>query len=203
MALPTQPSLPAVTPPTDAEFDFLENSPPGLFPENQNSNFGFKRKLWTDRVQELSEQQMTIYNERFVDSSTQFLDEWEYMLALPVNPTSRTLAQRRQDALGRLARGPFTRARRAAIVEKFIYATFGDPISITSDGVPITSAGVPLYTETADISTLYRIVEDIPNFTYQVRLKNTLSPDMVGLTRELLRVTTAGISFTIVLVAIP
>jgi hypothetical protein len=46
------------------------------------------------------------------------------------------------------------------------------------------------------------VVEDIPNFHYQVRLKDTLSLD-VGLVRELDRVTPDGITFDIVYVASP
>lgn len=198
-----QPTLPVEGVFTSAELDFMENSPPGLFPDNQDSNFGLLRKLITDRTEELIDQQTTLYNERFVDTATEFLDEWERAVDLPINSASLSVIQRRQNVLGRLARGAFTRTRRAQLVEKFITATFGDPIQLTPAGVPLTTAGVPLYTEATDVTPLYRIVEDIPNFHYQVRIKDTVLLDLVGLTRELNRITPAHYSFDIVQVAIP
>jgi hypothetical protein len=203
MTTPFQPVLPVEGSMTDAEITFTEDSPPGLFAENQNSNIGLIRRILTNRVQELIGQQSEIYNERFVDTSTDFIDEWERQMGLPVAPTGRTLAQRRQDVLSRLVRGPFTRARRTEIVEKYIVATFGDPIQLTPAGVALTVSGLPLYTEAGSLATLYNIVEDIPNFHYQVRIKNTLTPDTVGLTRELTRVTPAHYSFDIAFVATP
>jgi hypothetical protein len=199
-----QPTLPAEIQPTEAEFDFMEQSPPGLFPQNQDSNFGYIiRKLWCDLVTEITGEQATMYNEKFPDTSTQFLDMHEQQYGLPMNPSTLTVAQRRLAILNRIRVGPFTHARRTAVVESYITATFGTPIQLIPDGVPMASAGVPLYGESGDVSTLYKIVEDIPNFTYTVRLKNTVTPDEVGLRRELDRMTPAGISYSIVYVATP
>lgn len=199
-----QPTLPPEVQFTDAEFDFMEQSPPGLFPDNQDSNFGYAiRKLWCDRVTELAQEQTTMYNEKFPATSTQFLDEHERMYGLPMNPPTLTIAQRRQSILNRIRVGPFTRAHRQAIVESYITATFGNPIQLVPAGVPMAGAGVPLYGESGDVSTLYKIVEDIPNFAYTVRIKNTVTPDQVGLQRELGRITPAGIAYSIVYVATP
>jgi len=199
-----QPTLPVEVQPTEAEFDFMEQSPPGLFPQNQNSNFGFIiRKMWCDRVTEISGEQTTMYNEKFPATSTQFLDMHEQQYGLPMAPTTLTIAQRRQAVLNRIRVGPFTRTRRQQIVESYITATFGTPIQLVPVGVAMASAGVPLYGEGGDVSTLYKIVEDIPNFNYTVRFKNTVTPDEVGLRRELDRITPAGISYTIVYVATP
>lgn len=198
-----QPILPGEIQFTDAELSFMEESPPGLFPENQDSNFGFIiRKVFSDRIQELIGQQQTIYNERFINTSTEFLDIWESQYGLPMSPSNRSVVQRRQDALSRKIRGAFTRSRRAGAVEKFIIATFGDPIQLTPSGVPLVPEGVPLFTETADVSTLYLIVEDILNFHYQVRILNTIAEDTPGLTRELDRITPAHYSYDIVHVAV-
>ena len=182
----------------------MENSPPGLFPENQNSNFGFIiRKIFTDLVQDLIGQEDELYNERFVNSSTDYLDVWEQQMGVPIAPTTLTLAQRRLVVLNRIQVGPFTHARRAAIIESYITATFGNPIMFSPAGISLPSAGVPFYTESGSLSSLYAVVENIAGFSYTVRLKNTLTVDMVGLTRELTRITPAGISFTIIYVATP
>ena len=201
---PFQPTLPPEGDFTNAELMFMEEEPPGLFPANQDSNFGWViRKNFSDFVQELQDDQLLIYNERFVDTSTQFIDQWEWEVGLPPNPSGVAIAGRRQNVLARLQRGPFTRPRRDAIIEAAINATFGNPIILTPPGVAMDPAGVPLYTESGDVSTLYKVVENIPGYSYQVRIKNTITPDIPSLTRELERITPAGISFTIVSVAVP
>jgi hypothetical protein len=200
---PFQPALPTEVQFTDAEFAFMEDSPPKLFPENQDSNLGLLRKIFCDRLQELANQQQTIYNERFVLTSQQFLDEWEIDTGLPVSPTNISIAQRRTNILSVLAKGAFTRARRREIVEKFITPTFGVPISLTPEGVALSPGGIPFFTEFTEITNLYNIVEDIQHFQYKVFLRNDFTPDMVGLIRELTRITPAHLSFTIEQVADP
>lgn len=197
-----QPTLPVEIAPSDAELDFMDLSPGGLFPDNQDSNFGFAiRKMWCDRITELAGQQTTMYNERFPDTATQFLDDQERQYGLPIAPSSLTTAQRRQQVLNRIRVGPFTRARRIAIIESFIVATFGDSVQLTPAGVPMSAAGVPLYGEGGTVGSLYRIVEDIENFAYTIRISNTVTPDNVGLHRELDRITPAHISYSVVYVA--
>jgi len=204
LVTPFQPTLPAEKPVTDAEIAFMEDSPTGLFPENQNSNFGFVvRKNFSDYVMQLIGQQQTIYSERFVDTSSQFLDEWERQEDLPQNPTGLTIPQRRNAVLARVRKGPFTHARRNSTIENFIIATFGESISFGTEGVVLVTAGVPLYSGSSSLAGTYAVVESIATFSYQVRIKNTISVDMTGLTRELTRITPAGISFTIVSVPTP
>jgi hypothetical protein len=195
---PNQPVLPAEDVFTEAEFIFMEESPPGLFPENQNSNFGFIiRKIFSDLAQNVSDWQNTLYNEKFVETSTQFLDQWEIEVGLPPNPTDQSISQRRINVLARLWHGPFTRTRRDDIVRHYVETTFGSPIQLVPAGVEMVSGGVPIYGEVGDVSTLYLIQENIPAFSYLVWIANTNTPDLVALTAELKRITPAGISFTI------
>jgi len=199
-----QPTLPAEIAPSDAEFDFMEQEPGGLFPQNQNSNFGYIiRKIWSDRAQDVADEQTLMYNEKFPETSTQFLDVHEQQYGLPVNPSTLTLTQRRSAVLNRIRVGPFTHYRRQVIVESYITATFGTAVQLLPPGVPVVAGGIPLYGEPGDVSTLYKIVENIPGFSYDVRIKNTVTPDEVGLRRELSRITPAGISYTISYVATP
>lgn len=193
-----QPHFPAEVPLSDAELAFIDESPPGLFPENQNSNFGYViRKIFSDRIQDLINQIDTIYSEKFVLTSSQYLNEWEETVGLPVNTGLFTTAQRRNLIINRLRKGPFTRAMRRAIVESFITATFGTSPGFDLSGIPIDSSGIPLYSGVNSIIGTYRIYENIQNFSYEVWIKNGLSPDFLGLTRELNRITPAGISFLI------
>lgn len=187
---------------TDAELVFIEESPPGLFPDNQDSNFGLVRQILTNDVQTLIDQLDEIYNERFVDTSTDYLDEWEFQMGLPQNVSGASTSTRRQLILSRLVKGPFTRTRRQDTVEKYLEATFGAAIKLVPSGTPIGS-GLTLYAGTADVKTLYRVVQDVPSFSYEVRILDSATPDIVALTRELTRITPAGISFSVVQVADP
>jgi hypothetical protein len=199
-----QPVLPAEVPLTDAEQAFIEESPPGFYPDNQNSNFGYLiRKLWCDKIDEIAGQMATMYANRFVPTADLLLDDWEIDLGLLVHPANQTLAQRRSNVLSRLRTGAFTRVMRDGIIEQFILATFGTVIQFSIAGIPFVPAGIPFASEGGDLSTLYKVVEDLTNFTYQVRIKNTVQPDEASLRRALDRVTPAGISYTIVYVPTP
>jgi|SRR5215831_8552127 len=162
IVIPFQPTLPVEVKFTEAEIAYLDDSPPGLYPENQDSNYGLLRKTYTDRIQELIDQLALMYNERFVRTSSTFIDVWEQEVGLPVNPQGKTLDQRRVAVLGRIAKGPFTHARRASVIEGFIVATFGGPIQFFPEGVVLSSSGTPIYAEFADVSTLYSIRENGP-----------------------------------------
>lgn len=193
-----QPTLPAEVAYTEAELNFWDESPPGLFPDNQDSNFGFIiRKVFSDRMQEVIDQIETLYQERFVSGSEIFLDRWEADLGLPIAPTGKTIVERQSIALGRVQTGPFTRPRVKSVIESYLQATFGEAVALTPEGVPLVPAGIPLYGEFAPVTALYRVYEDIRNFTYEVRIKNTSTPDIASMTRELQRITPAGIQFTI------
>lgn len=199
-----QPTLPAEVPYSDAELAFIDESPPRLFPDNQNSNFGYLiRKIFSDHVQELINQLDTIYNEKFVNTSLQYLDEWEREVGLPVAPTSYNTAQRRNAILNRLRKGAFSRAARRAVVESFITATFGAAPAFDVSGIPLDSSGIALYSGTNSLTGTYNIVENVAAFSYDVRILNTIAVDQVALTRELTRITPAGISFTITMTATP
>lgn len=194
---PYQPTLPPEGAFTDAEIDFIESSPPGLFPDNQDSNFGFiVRKTWTDRVQELIDQLDTLYSERFIVTSTEFLDEWERMAGVPTAPTGLDPITRRAIVLGRVRKGPFTRALRRSIVENYIGATFGTPAAFDVSGISLTAGGVPLYAGAGTVEQMYEIVEDVPNYLYHIYIDSAFTP-AAGMIRELTRATPAGISFDI------
>ena len=199
---PYQPQLPVEGKFTDAEVDFIESSPPGLFAENQNSNIGLFRKLFTDDIQELADQLDTMYQERFVDQSKIFLDEWERQEGLPQNPAGIDIATRQAMVLNRVRSGPFTRTARRSIVENYLGATFGTPVTLSPTGIALSAAGVPLYSDVSSLALAYEIVEDIPNFLYHVYIDSSLTP-AVGMTRELTRITPAGISFDITFVTKP
>jgi len=194
-----QPEIESEFPLTDAELGFMEDSPPHIYPDNQNSNLGTViRKPWSDRIDELVIQQDTLYTERFAQTSLLFLDEWERAVGLPINPQLRTVEQRRIDVMIRLQKGPFTRTRRRQIVEQYIaYTQFGAAVILLPPGVELVSGGVPLYAEAGAVNTVYRIYEDVPAFRYAVYIRSDVTPDMTAVNRELKRATPAGISFTI------
>jgi hypothetical protein len=194
-----QPVLPLPVPFTEAEKNLADEEPPSLFPDNQNSNWGFLRKIFADKIQEISDQIGTLYQERFPLSSQLYLDKWEYEVGLPSPSSSLSTAQRRQAIVSRLNTGLFTRTRRKLIVENYLAATYGDAIQLTPSGVALVPAGVPIYSGlTAGVGTLYTITEDIPNFHYTVTINPAVTPDLVNMTRELERITPSGISFDIV-----
>lgn len=197
MNTPYQPTLPAEQPPTVAELNFMEESPPGLFPENQDSNFGLLiRKLWTDRLQTAIDQLETIYLERFVATSTQFLDEWEKEVGLPQNP-GKTDAERRSRISSRLIQQPFTTARVRSVIEDYIEATFGESAALTPEGLALTSGGIPLYSGVTSLLGAYRIYWNPQTFSYEIWLKNGVTVDTAALNRELNRITPAHMSYTI------
>lgn len=192
-----QPTLPVEVPFSDAELSFLDESPPGLFPDNQDSNFGFAiRKLFCDLVQELINQQNVIFSEHFVATSTLYLDEWERQVGLPANPPSVSVQQRKNRITQKLRVGPFTRTRRDQIVQAFVQATLGDAVSLTPQGVDL-SAGVPLFSGLTSIAGAYTITENISGYSFTINLAPGVSVDQAALSRELNRVVPAGISFTV------
>jgi len=197
---PNQPSLPAEIQFTEAELVFLDESPAGLFPENQDSNFGFAiRKIFSDRIQDIANWQDRLYNEHFVQTSEQFLDQWEIEVGLPPNPPELVIPVQNQRAavLSRIQRGPFTRKRRDDIIRRYVETTFGNPIQLVPQGVPIDLGGIPIYGEAADVTSLYLVVEHQTTFSYTVWIALTNTPNLQSLTRELKRITPAGISFNI------
>lgn len=195
-------TIPAEGTYSDIERDFIDNELPGLFPQSQDSVWGQMRKLFAGDLQSLSDLLTQWYLNQ--DPSTVDINDignWEAELGIPYNAANRTLQQRQSFVQSRRQRGAFTRTRRRLLVESFISATFGAPITFTSDGLAFDSGGMPFYAETVDLSTAYRIVENIPAFSYDVRILNTIAIDQPGLQRELERITPAHLTFTITLVA--
>jgi len=191
---PPQPTLPAEGQFTDPELNFIDESPRGFFPDNQDSNWGYKRKIYSDQIKALFDQLAFVYSEMFPTTSQELLDEWEKTVGLPQNPSSKTLAQRRTMVLNRLRGGPFTRKQRREIVESYISATFGDPLLLLPPGIPMIVAGHQLFNEPGDPVTLYMIVETVDQFKYEVRIQSGLAIDQVGLERDLHHFTPAGIN---------
>lgn len=191
-----QPTLPAEIVASEAELNFIDESPPKVFPENQNSNWGLKRKNFTDQIQIAADQLDEMFSEHFVATSQSFLDEWEKQQGVPIAPTGWTLDKRRSILLGRVRYDPFTRTRRQQIIEAAISATFGGAAQFSSAGIVLDSSGVPLYSGASSLIGAYSIVEDIPNFTYTIYIQTSITPDMNALNRELSRITPSGISYT-------
>ena len=192
MAIP-QPILPLEIDFTDPELNFMDESPRGFFPENQDSNWGWKRKVFSDVMWELYGQFHLLYSEMFPSTAQEYLDEWERMVGLPPNPPNKSVGQRQQAVLNRLRGGPFTRTQRRLIVESYITATFGDALQLLPPGVPMIVAGQKLYNEPGDVKHLYMILETVEQFKYEVRIKTGMAIDQIGLERDLRWYTPAGI----------
>ena len=195
--VPIQPVLPVEGQWTQAELSYVDDEPPGLFPENQDSNWGLQRRIFSKQQQDLINQLNIIYSELFIATSSEYLDVWESQLGLPIAPPGVSDANRRTRVAARLKKGAFTDALRASVIEPFLTATFGDVVKLVPEGISVDAAGIPLYGEPADISNIYRVYDDITGFSYQVWIPSTNTPDIASLTRELQRITPAGITFTI------
>lgn len=186
LTIPPQPTLPPEEAPSDAEYNFLIESPPRFFPQNQDSNWGLKRKIFSGEMQQIIDQQNVIYAERFPMTSSLFLDEWEYMLGLPMSPSGKTIQDRRNAVITRLRGGPFSRIMRRTIVEGYlIVLAFGDPILLLPPGVGFDGTGLPLFGEAGLVKDMYRIYEDRQRFAYKVKIDSDFTPDTVALTRDL------------------
>lgn len=193
----TQPLLPNPVPYSVVERAYIEDSPSGLWPDNQDSNFGIHRKIFCDRLMDAVSQLQIIFNEMFPATSTQFIANWEEQMGLSINPPGRTLAQRQAAVIARSRRGAFTRTGRRAIIEGYIEATFGVAPAFGAGGI-VLGSGVPLFSGVGGDPTLfYRIIEDIINFKYHVWIDNRVVVDLVALNQELLRYTPAGIQYDI------
>lgn len=148
---------------SDIERNWIDNEPPGLFPEDQNSYWGQVRKVFSDYLQTQADLLTTWWNN--LDPRAVGLDdipEWEYELGIPFAAAGRTLAQRRQFVLSRYQQGAFTRTRRKNIVEAFIVATFGDSIIFDAFGVAFTVGGIPFGSGSFSLPGTYTIRENGP-----------------------------------------
>lgn len=193
--IPNQPTIPA-SPLTDLEKVFISEAPPGLWPQNSDSNFGAVRRTLLAPFQDAVDLITGLYYEMFVNSSDGYIGLWEDEVGLPRGDTY-PIWFRRVLVLNRLAKGPFTRTRRKNLVEAFIIVTFGDPIKLFPDGVALTAGGVPIYGETLNVTSSYSITENITGFSYVVNVIPAVDLDQTNLTRELRYITPAHYSFTI------
>jgi hypothetical protein len=197
-------AIPPETAYTDIERDLIDNEPPGLFPGDQISVWGQVRKVFADYMQyNLAD----VLNEWYMNLDPRTVGigdvpEWEYMLDTPEN-SALSVERRRSFLASRREQGAFTRSRRRRLVESFITATFGPATDFTPDGLPFDASGITLYSGITSLAGTYNIVENVPNFSYDVRILNTITIDTAGLTRELKRITPSGITFTITPTATP
>jgi hypothetical protein len=189
------PTLPPEVPFSEIEKVIIDESPVGLWPENQNSNFGVLRKIISDRIQETADDSNELYNESFVGTASAHLSRWESQYGIPFN-TGKTVEQRRAEVLGRVRKSPFTRSRVESLIEAYLQATFGSSPQLTPEGIPMSPGGVPLFADFAEVKTLYRVYWWPEDFSYQVWIVNTATPQ-AGLLRELQRITPGGITITL------
>lgn len=192
-----QPTLPVEGTYTDAERAFIELSPPGLWPENQNSNFGQIRKVLTDIIQDCINEIDHLGEEMFVSTSVEYLNLWENIARVPIAPAGMADAERRARIMPRLQYGPFTRARVRSIIEGYLSPTFGEALSLTPPGLSLLPGGLSLLSGVSSFTGLYRVYEDVRNYAYAVWIKNTTTPNIAALLKELERINPAGISVSI------
>jgi hypothetical protein len=202
--MPTTPFQPTITlgsdqPQSDAERNFIDETPPNIFPENSDSNWGFKRKIFCEIVQEAIDQLDTLYQERFIDSSNQFLDEWEAQMLVPVAPAGFDVISRRSIVKNRLKKGSFTRDRMNHLVENAILSTLGTPTQFTPDGLALDANGITLYGETlaSALPSLYRLHYAHDNFGFDVVIRSDVAINVANLYRELVHFVPAGMNFSI------
>lgn len=197
------PPLPPEGDYTEVELSFIENSPDGYWPDNQDSNFGQIRRVVTDPLQECVDYLSTLFFEMFVQTSTRYLGLWEEEAGVAINPSNLNIDARRAIVLSVLKKGPFTRARRNKIVEAYILAGQGYPIMLVPEGVPIPPTGLPLYGEFDPTAAIYNVVETVETFYYSVRIRNGTPVDTAGLTTALKYFQPSGLHFTIDFVFAP
>jgi len=197
------PTVPAEGIFTDVERSFIENSPDGYWPDNQDSNFGQIRRVTTDPLQECVDFLAILHFEMFVQTASRYLDLWEELANVPVDPTGLTIADRRALVLAVLRKGPFTRARRDALINTYVQIGFGQPIMLVPEGVPIPVEGLPLYDEFDPSSPPFRVVETVEDYYYSIRIRNGTSVNAQGLADALTYLQYAGLHFTVDFVPSP
>jgi hypothetical protein len=202
MPMPNQqPTLPPEGAYTDAEQLFISESPPKLFPENQNSNFGLLRRVLTSQPQEGTDTLTQLVAQMFIATATGtngYLGLWEKQLGLPVAPTGVSDIVRRSRLSLHRSIDLFSTLRIEETIESFLAFTSGGiPTSLTPTGVPTSAAGITLYGEGGTTTSQYRVYYNPRNFSYEVWIVNSSTPDLVTLTRELKFITPAGMTVTI------
>lgn len=187
-------AIPAETTYSDEERRWLQNEPAGIFPTDQTGFYGQARKVFADYLQVNFRDMLDRWWNNLDPStcSTEDLANWEVQLGIPVN-LLKSDAARIAFIGSRRTKGAFTRTRRRLIVEAFIIATFGGAPSLTPDGLSLTGDGITLLSDATSVDGTYEIVEDIPGFSYDVRILESVGVDEAGLYRELYRITPSPI----------
>lgn len=176
-----QPTLPPETIWTDAEQTFRDEEPRRLFPENQDSNWGLLRHIFSVVMDDIHQKLHLIYTEMFPQTSVTWLDEWEYMVGLPRNPANKTLEQRRAAVIARLNAGPWTRQKRYDLIDSFIRPTFGEAIKLLPPGVELVVDGVPIFNDTPE-GDYFIVKEIVGTYYYEIQIIDTLfGLDEIGL----------------------
>lgn len=180
---------------SETELSWIEAEPYGLFPADQDSFWGGLRKVFADYMETNLFKKLSTYwrnlEPKTVDDSD--VVNWEIQFEIPVDE-SKSIGVRRNFVISHAERGAFTRARRARVIEVFLSTSIPGPlIQFTAAGIPFTEEGIPFYAGDFDPTSVYRVVEDIPNFAYEVQVLNTVDIDTAGLMRELKRITPAPI----------
>jgi hypothetical protein len=140
---------------SDIERDFIDNEPPGLFNQGQDSLWGQMRKVFADYLQVVVDQLASWYfnlDPAAVDEFDMHL--WEEMYGIPTDIT-KTLAARRAILAIRFEKGPFTRERRDKIIQYFIDAGSNSnaiPILLSPIGVAFDAGGLALSPEPASVA---------------------------------------------------
>lgn len=198
--IPNQPALPVEEQFYPLEELFISESPPNLWPTNQDSNFGSVRRAFMGELQKAVDLLTALFNERFVETSEGYLTRYERDLGLPINPPL-SVDLRRARILRRMRVGPFTRTWRRMLVEGALQevVSLGDATRLTVEGVELTAGGTTLYNEPilGDLSNYYEITENVTGFSYDVWVDSNVQIDQQALDRELRHFTPAGINFTI------
>jgi hypothetical protein len=192
------PSLPPEGLYSEMERRVIDASPDGLWPDNQDSNFGQLRAVTIAPMQDILDLLDLLSNEMFVQTALRYLSLWEEEVGLPSNPEGQSVENRRASVLSRLQKGPFTRTRRRDIVRRFIQAFFGPPIALVPEGVPIPPEGLGLFAEGTSVDDLFIITEEVENFHFTVIVDQSVGIDIDGLSNALDAVMYAGLSFTVI-----
>lgn len=192
--IPNQPQVEIDDALSDMESLFLAESPPGMWPENSDSNFGaFRRAICTplaDAVVDLN----SLYQQLFISTVSAYMNRWEREMGLPEAPENLTLAQRRTRILSRIRKTPWTTGRIEALVEDFITATFGEVPSFGTEGISL-AGGIPLHATPGDVSDLYTITYSPETFTVSIEIDDSIDIDVDGFSREMDWMTPAGMAW--------
>lgn len=197
-----QPTLPPEGAYTDAEQLFISEEPGGLFPPNQNSNWGLVRKVLAGKSQEVTDLLNDLNTQTFIRTALGadgYLGRWEAQVGLPKAPTGYSDAQRRVWVeISHTRNGGFTKTRVNDVIESYLQVVGGGaPTELLPPGVPVTPAGITLFGEGGNVSSQYRVYYNPRNFSYQVWIVSSTTPDVPTLARKLAWLTPAGMSFTI------